>query len=263
MRAPNRKRPETTLLISRPPHDGDSSHPTVGVARSRISTVVLLRASRWALNSCELVPATVETFWLRTFAPRFSRVGKQILYGCSSWHCVKKSALVFFLVCCSFLSRIFTIYLGFSATLTLTDARKKQKLKDQSWFFFLLPWKASVPSFVSQLSKPCRKNNFPCRWRKKNLTPKVSKFAQCIVIVIWQALLIAAPHGLRNKQVPRTSSFLMMWSCQEERWLHTYFEVVYGQIHGLRHCTMSCNRPLISFSLSDRVSGLKGEMHTP
>ena len=41
-------------------------------------------------------------------------------------------------------------------------------------------------------------------------SPKVSKFAQGIVIVIWQALLMAAPHGLRNKQVPRTSSF---WWC--------------------------------------------------
>lgn len=190
--------------------NGDSSHPTVGVARSQITTVVLLRASRWALNSYELVPATVETFWLRTFSPRFSRVGKQILYGCSSWQCVKNSALVFFLVCFSFLSRIFTIYLGFSATLTLIDARKKHKVKDQSWFFFLLPWKASAPSFVSQLSKRCRKNNFPCRWRKKIFSPKVSKFAQCMVLVIWQALLIAAPHGLRNKQVPRTSSF---WWC--------------------------------------------------
>ena len=127
--------------------NGDSSHPTVGVARSQITTVVLLRASRWALNSYELDPATVETFWLRTFAPRLSRVGKQILYGCSSWQCVKNSSLVFFLVCFSFLRRIFTIYLGFSATLTLTDARKKHKLKDQSWFFFLLPWKASVSSF--------------------------------------------------------------------------------------------------------------------
>ena len=85
---------------------------------------------------------------------------------------------------------------------------KKTKIKGPVVIFFLIAMKSIRAKFFSQLSKPCRKTI--SRWRNYYFLQKVSKLAQGIVIVIWQALLIAAPHGLHNKQVLRTSSF---WWC--------------------------------------------------
>ena len=98
------------------------------------------------------------TFRLRN-APWFRRIEKKngvvVFHGNVTKLRTGLSCFDFFF---SFPRRNFTNFWEVSAALSLTDARKKRPVIVS----LILPWRASVPIFLPQLSKPWRKNVFFC-----------------------------------------------------------------------------------------------------
>ena len=99
---------------------------------------VLVRAGSGARRNFETFAAWLFESWEQNLAWLFLHGNVKKTEGC----------LYFFFVF-SFWRRNFTIFRAFSAILTLTDGR----FFFTSRHFFVLPWRTTVPNFVSQFSK--------------------------------------------------------------------------------------------------------------
>ena len=107
------------------------------------------------------------------FESRGTKIGTIALHGN-----VEKLRAVLVLIFRFFVlkAQFYDFFGGGSATLTLTDERKKKGEKRPVVALLMLPWKAVTPNFIAQLSIPWRKGDFCAKKEIHTICRKMSHF---------------------------------------------------------------------------------------